>query len=64
MSKICFCIREGYITYYLSEANKVDLEESWIHYLELVDENPDSDETILQVAEDLLEKCDENSSME
>ena len=31
---------------------------SRVHYLELVDENPDSDETMLLIAEDLLEKFD------
>ena len=42
-----------------SDNNKV--ERSKVHYLELIDENPDSDEAMLRVTEDLLDKFSTNS---
>ena len=42
-----------------SDSDKV--ERSNVHYLELIDENPDSDEVMLRVTEDLLDKFSTNS---
>ena len=41
---------------FIAEAQSCDNQPSKVHYMELVDENPDSDETMALIADDLLQK--------
>ena len=44
------------VRHFLYEAKTCDDQPSQMHYVELVDENPDSDETMALIADNLLEK--------
>ncbi len=41
---------------FLTQAQSCDEQPSQVYYMEVVDENPDNDETMAQVADDLLDK--------